>query len=266
MPACPLEPVPICPSLRCLFCSRLHPGRLKVMLKDLDLDYVDLVMMHVPRRNFGLWPGLLPNFDKVFEWDDEHQGYAYMPGSFWPGHEDKDFKSYGCETVTQCRQQTWKALSNARDQGLVKEIGVSNFRIYQMRELMRMKLAPIAVNQIAFHPWAPESQRQIVEFCQKNNIAVTAYTSLGGAQEKAKAISAPAIQEIAAAHKRSPALVLQRWAIQKNISVIPGSGNPTHMKENLEVFGFQLSAEDMTRLDALSQYPILTSIPDFLNQ
>ena len=88
-------------------------------------------------------------------YDEGVQGLIWIGGwaSIWPNDEDEDFKDLGCETIKQCRQQTWKALSNAREKGLIKEIGVSNFRIRHLRELQNMKLAPIAVNQIVYHPW-----------------------------------------------------------------------------------------------------------------
>jgi diketogulonate reductase-like aldo/keto reductase len=94
---------------------------------------------------------------------------------------------------------------------------------------------------------------------------VTGYMSLGGSMGKAKAFSLDTLKDIATTHERTPAIVLQRWAIHKNISVIPGSGNPAHMKENLDVFSFELSDDEILRIDALSQDPIM-SYPEFLNK
>ena len=194
------------------------------------------------------------------------QGWtASLSEGLWPNHENADFQQHGCETAKQCRKETWKALSDARDKGLIKELGVSNFRIYHLRELMGMKLAPVAVHQVFYHPWVPEWQQKIVDFCKENNIAVTGYMSLGGSMGKGKAFSLDTLKDIATSHGRTPAIVLQRWAIHKNISVIPGSGNPAHMKENLDVFSFELSDDEILRIDALSQDPIM-SYPEFLNK
>ena len=129
------------------------------MLQELGLEYVDLVLMHMPRRNAGIWPGLLPRWNKMLPfYDEEVKGLVWIGGlaAIWPNDEDEDFKDLGCETIKQCRQQTWKSLSNAREKGLIKEIGVSNFRVQHLQELEQMKLAPIAVNQIAYHPWISE--------------------------------------------------------------------------------------------------------------
>ena len=242
----------------------------ETMLKELDVEYVDLVLMHAPRRNMGLWPGALPRWHKMIPvYSEDVEGFLWEGGfnSIWPNDEDQDFKEYGCVTAKQCRVQTWRALSAARDRGLVKEIGVSNFRIRHMRELMSLGLAPIAAHQLAYHPWVPQWQEDIVQFCHANKIALTAYHSLGGNMNLEKTFSAETMREIAAAHQRSPAAILQRWALQHNISVIPGSGNPHHMKENLEVYEFELTAEEMSRIDNLrsNSSTLLPFMPEWIN-
>mmetsp|Transcript_97671 Transcript_97671/g.157522 ORF Transcript_97671/g.157522 Transcript_97671/m.157522 type:complete len:432 (+) Transcript_97671:33-1328(+) len=239
------------------------------MLKELDLEYVDLVLMHAPRRNFGVWPGFIPRFKKFMPvWEEEVRGFVWHGGLFasiWPNDVDEDFLEYGCKTGKECREQTWAALSKAREQGLIKELGVSNFRIYHLKELQKMDLAPVAVNQLQFHPWIPGWQQDIVDYCIEHKIALTGYHSLGGTLNKGKSLSSDTLTDIASKVKRSPASILQRWAIQKNVSVIPGSGNPHHMKENLEVFSFELSDADMARIDELKKDPII-AIPEFINK
>merc|ERR1712127_955690 len=135
-------------------------------------------------RNAGIWPGLLPQWSKMLPfWDESVKGLVWIGGlaAIWPNDEDEDFKDLGCDTIKQCRQQTWKALSGARDNGLIKEVGVSNFRPRHLRELQSMKLAPIAVNQIMYHPWNSPWWQETVEYCREHKIAVTGHTTLGGA-------------------------------------------------------------------------------------
>ena len=158
---------------------------------------------------------------------------------------------------TECRVETWKGLSKARANGMVRNIGVSNFDQVQMEEIMNLNLAPIANNQSQYNPWVPDWQEATFQFCQKNNIAVTAYASLGSFMQKAKAFSTiESLNEIANAHGRSVAQVLLRWALQKNAIVIPGTGNPKHMKENLSVYDFKLTANDMNKIHSLRDDPV----------
>eukprot|EP00929_Paragymnodinium_shiwhaense_P032062 TRINITY_DN17843_c0_g1_i1.p1 TRINITY_DN17843_c0_g1~~TRINITY_DN17843_c0_g1_i1.p1 ORF type:complete len:390 (+),score=95.04 TRINITY_DN17843_c0_g1_i1:52-1170(+) len=201
------------------------------MAKELDVDYIDLVLMHAPR-----------NFSPKFFWS------MYFGGD--------EFSSFSCGSQKKCLQNTWKAFSELREQGVMREGGVSNFNIEHMQYLMSMNLAPIAANQLQYHPWAPEWQQEVVAFCNKHKIAVTAYFSLGGIQNKDKAADLELLKGIGGAHKVSSSQVLLRWALEKNISIIPGTGNPKHMRENLGIYGFSLSADEMSSIDKLKSNPI----------
>jgi len=203
------------------------------MLKELDLDYLDLVLMHAPRK---LGPGLL--------WSLK-----------FPGESD-EFSSQSCKNQVQCRKETWQGLSEAREKGLVRNVGVSNFKINHLQEIEALNLAPIAVNQIQYHPWAPEWLKETIEYCHQKKIAVTGYFSLGGAQTKDKAMEQQALNDIAKVHNRRTAQILLRWSLQKNVSIIPGTGKPPHMKENLATYGFELTDEQMKTIDGMSSLPI----------
>ena len=163
----------------------------------------------------------------------------------------------------QLRIDTWKGLSTLRDKGLIHNIGVSNFNIQHMQEIQALDLAPIATNQMQVHPWAPEWSRAIVRYCHENRIVVTGYFSLGGTDNKHKTLELEVLSEIARAHDRRPAQILLRWSLQKNISIIPGTGNPRHMAENLGTYGFSLSDADMAKLDAMSALPVKESFVFF---
>lgn len=202
------------------------------MLEELGLEYIDLVLLHAPRN---IHPRLLWN--KKFGGQDE-------------------FTNYDCRNHQTCRAESWRALSGLRGKGLIKDVGVSNFNIVQMKELQALDLAPIAANQLQYHPWAPEFQKEIVAYCHQHAIVVTAYFSLGGLMGKDKALKIEVLNHIAKAHSKTPGQVLLRWAIENNVSVIPGTGNPKHMRENLDIYSFSLSREDMARIEALSSDPI----------
>merc|ERR1719499_20831 len=78
------------------------------------------------------------------------------------------------------RLESWTGLSTLKTKGLIRNLGVSNFNIDQMKEIQALQLAPIAANQMQFHPWAPDWMKEIVEYCHQNKIVVTGYFSLGG--------------------------------------------------------------------------------------
>lgn len=208
------------------------------MVKQLDVDYIDLVLLHAPRK---------------ISWR--------MVAAYWGGlnaliGEGDEFSSHDCGDQVTCRKATWKALSELREQGIIRDAGVSNFRVPQMKELQSLGMAPIAANQIQFHPWIPDWQQEIVDFCNAQQIAITAYFSLGGLQSKDKTLQLDDVKAIGKKHSRSSGQVLLRWALAKNVSIIPGTGNPKHMKENLGIYDFSLSPEEVAKIDALRSHQI----------
>jgi diketogulonate reductase-like aldo/keto reductase len=151
----------------------------------------------------------------------------------------------------ECRAETWKGLSELRQEGILRNVGVSNFGVKHLQEIESLKLAPIAVHQFQYNPWAPSHAVETFEYCQKHGIAVTAYASLAGAFQYSKAETVETLNELAARHNKSIAQIMLRWALQMHAAVIPGTGNPKHMQENLQVYSFQLSQEDMNAIEGL---------------
>uniref|UniRef100_A0A7S3P5A8 NADP-dependent oxidoreductase domain-containing protein n=1 Tax=Amphora coffeiformis TaxID=265554 RepID=A0A7S3P5A8_9STRA len=187
---------------------------------ELGLEYIDLVLMHMPSSP-SAW---------------------FMPN---------DCTRAGIDAPT-CRQETWKALSEMRAQGIVRHVGVSNFAISHLQDVAAVPNgAPIANNQIQYSPFVPQSVHDIVAYCQAHNITVTAYSPLGGLVDQDRAAATQALQYIADAHGVKVQQVMLRWALQKNLAVIPGTGNPDHMKENLAIYDFQLTDADMQAIDGL---------------
>jgi len=211
------------------------------MLAELDLEYVDLVLLHSARPMVamaGLWP------------------------------EDRDFVNYPCKTPSQCRQETWKALAVARDKGKIKNLGVSNFGMQHFEEFKKngnIKAAPIAVNQLVYNPWVPEWEKDIVKYCHDNGIVMTGYFSLGGQHSTGSTLAWDALDEIAKQHKKSAAQILFRWSLQHGVAVIPGTGKPKHMKDNIQLYDFSLSEAEVSKIDKLGAESKLAYWPDFLN-
>lgn len=140
------------------------------------------------------------------------------------------------------------ALAEARDLGLTRQIGVSNFTIDLLRQaIAAIGAASIATNQIELHPYL--QNRKLVGFMQEQGIAVTSYMTLG----YGKVLQDPVIQAIAAQHGATPAQVTLAWAMQLGYAVIPSSTRRENLAGNLKARDLRLSEQDMTRIEALDK-------------
>jgi diketogulonate reductase-like aldo/keto reductase len=189
----------------------------KSELDDLGLDYIDLYLLH--------WPSLP------------------LIGS--PCKKKR-------KGAAQCRKETWEALSELRNEGLIRNVGVSNFGVNHIKELEELPdVAPIANNQIMFNPFVPEHVIATVDYCQKRNITITAYSPLGGMGYKDRALVNQQLKDLSGKLGKSVSQIMLRWALQSGCAIIPGTGNPDHMKENLDVYKFVLSDGDMKQINDL---------------
>jgi len=145
------------------------------------------------------------------------------------------------------RQRLWTALEDAQSRGLVKSIGVSNFGVKHLQQLKESSRIMPAVNQIELHPWC--QQREIVEYCKSENIAVQAYCPL----VRGEKFKDETLVKISQKHGKSPAHVLLRWSLQKGYIPLPKSDTPSRIESNADVFDFELSEEDMSQLDSLDE-------------
>jgi len=146
-------------------------------------------------------------------------------------------------------QQTWEAMEALVDAGLVKAIGVSNYPLITLLDLLTYARIRPAVNQIEVHPyWTRE---ELVSECHRLGVRVVGYSCLGSGQ--AGPLQDPAIQAIAQRHGKSPAQVIIRWLVQRGIAAIPKSVHEERIRENFAVFDFALTDEEVAAINALNR-------------
>ena len=150
--------------------------------------------------------------------------------------------------------EAYRALETLLADGKVRAIGVSNFMVEHLTTLLdRCKVVP-AVNQIEVHPYF--TQREVQEFGAAHGILTQAWSPIGGITfyrdgSHGSTLDDPVIGAIAQAHGKSPAQVMLRWGLQEGRSVIPKSTKPARIAENIDVFDFELSAEEINAIDGL---------------
>ncbi|EKN86907.1 glyoxal reductase [Leptospira interrogans str. 2003000735] len=149
--------------------------------------------------------------------------------------------------VTSKRMDSWKELEKLYHDKLCKAIGVSNYTIIHLTELLKNSQITPAVNQVEFHPFL--NQIHLLEYCKKHKIQFEAYSPLAHGQK----IEDPTIAKIAQKYDKTPAQILIRWAIEQKIVVIPKSIKKERIIENSKVFDFAISEEDMKILNSLDE-------------
>lgn len=201
---------------------------LEKTLSDLQLDYLDLYLIH--------WPVVLK---KGVSFHQSHKDLIAL--------EDMPIA------------KTWSAMEQLVEKGLCKHIGVSNFSVKKLQELLKTAKQAPEMNQIELHPYL--QQPAMLEFCRSNNIHLTAYAPLGSADrpERLKEENEPILLEdptivaIAKKHSITPAQLLISWAIHRETVVIPKSVNPERLKQNLGALEVNLSQEDMAEIEKLNK-------------
>lgn len=144
-------------------------------------------------------------------------------------------------------KDAWRALEALYKAGRVKAVGVSNFQIHHLEDLMKDAEIKPMVNQVELHPRL--SQQALRDFCAQHDIQIEAWSPLMQGQ----LLDNPVLQEIGARHSKSVAQVILRWDLQHGIVTIPKSTKTHRIIENASVFDFELTSEEMARIDALNQ-------------
>ena len=214
---------------------------LQKTLTDLNLDYLDLFLIH--------WPQAF----RFVEIDPNKRGYE---------NEDID-ESGGGKLIdpTVSVHETWEAMEELVGLGLVRSLGVSNFPVSLLHELMSKSRIPPAVNQVESHPYL--QQTKLLKYCQARGVHFQAYSPLGSPgyieDEEPRILDDPVLQKIAASHNISVANVCIAWATQRGTSVVVKSAVPERQKENWRTLGSQnnplvtLSEAEMTAIASLEK-------------
>lgn len=156
-------------------------------------------------------------------------------------------------------KETWRALEKLYKDGRIRAIGVSNFKIHHLEDLMAdCEIKPM-VNQVEYHPLFP--QQELHEFCKKNQIQLEAWSPLAQGQLLDNEI----LSEIGDKYGKSTAQVILRWVFQNEVVTIPKSVKAHRIKQNADIFDFELTEEDMKKIATLDQGDRLFADPDEMN-
>jgi diketogulonate reductase-like aldo/keto reductase len=147
--------------------------------------------------------------------------------------------------------KAYKVMEQYVEAGKIRSLGLSNWYVEELTEFLPQVTIIPALVQNEIHPYYQE--QDVVPFIQDKGIVVQCWYPLGGRGYTAELLGDDTIQTIAAAHGVSAAQVILRWDLQRGIVVIPGSSNPEHIRENLDLFGFELSEEEMRQIAALDR-------------
>ncbi len=207
-------------------------------LRDLGLDHLDLYLIHFP-------------ISLAFVPFEER----YPPGWFF----DPARPELGMKSTPVPLAETWRAMEGLVTAGLVRRIGVCNMGVSLIRDLLSTATIRPEVLQVELHPYL--TQPKLLRYCRQERIAVTAFSPLGApsylplgmASADESAMEHAVVRKIAASHGRSPAQVLLRWGVQRGTAVVPKTSNPARLAENLAVFDFELTADEMAAINGLDR-------------
>ena len=147
--------------------------------------------------------------------------------------------------------EAYKAMEAARAAGRIRSLGLSCFYVDELQDFLpRVPVKPALV-QNEMHPYYQDSR--VVDFIHGQNIALQAWYPLGGRGHNTELLADPALEEIAAVHDVSIPQVILRWNLQRGVVVIPGSGNPSHIHEDADIYDFELSEAEMARIAAIDR-------------
>ncbi|XP_055324158.1 aldo-keto reductase family 1 member B1-like [Sitodiplosis mosellana] len=205
-----------------LWCTFHEPERVEYAcrksLENLELDYIDLYIMHAP------------------------VGFVYHDDeTVWPKNADGTQETNDVDYL-----ETWRAMEKLVDLGLVKSIGLSNFNSEQVdRVVNESRIKPVS-NQVECSPM--HNQKKLTAFCKERDVVLVAYCPLARQQLDAR----KEVQDIAAKYNKTPAQICLRYLVELGVVPIPKSANEERILQNISIFDFKLSKEDIKAMDSLN--------------
>mmetsp|Transcript_55248 Transcript_55248/g.126996 ORF Transcript_55248/g.126996 Transcript_55248/m.126996 type:complete len:307 (+) Transcript_55248:220-1140(+) len=235
-------------------------------LKDLQVEYLDSFVIH--------WPQAAPSTGKA--------PTTRLDGAFPAPEEKNSMFPINQEGYFSCDMEshyveTWHAMEKLVDEGLVRSIGLSNFNKTQIQEVVAaVKKHPVSTLQNECHPYL--QQKDLIDFCNANKICFQAFSPLGSGDTHLAVASSPTgviplqdphVKTLAEKYGKSSAQMMLKWQIQRGVSIVAKSVNPERIRSNGELFGWEISAEDMTSFDKLNVgwrhllWPEVAAHPDY---
>lgn len=156
-------------------------------------------------------------------------------------------------------KETWKAFEKLYKEGRVRAIGVSNFQVHHLEDIISSAEIKPMVNQVEFHPHL--TQKELLAYCKNEGIQLEAWSPL----KQGKLLSEPVLEDLAHKYNKSVAQVILRWDLQHGVVTIPKSIKEHRIIENADIFDFELSTEDMDKIDGLNQDSRAGSHPDTMS-
>ena len=196
----------------------------------------------VPREEIfvttKLYPSQFANAEEAIDGALERMGLEYIDLMLLhhPGSGDVD---------------AYTAMEQAVTDGKIRSIGLSNWYVQELEEFLPQITITPALVQNEIHPYYQEND--VIPYIHEKGIVVQGWYPFGGRGHTAELLGNETISEIAQAHGVTPAQVILRWNLQKGVVVIPGSSNPEHIRENLDLFGFELAEDEIERINALDR-------------
>ncbi|KAK8790903.1 hypothetical protein WA158_005534 [Blastocystis sp. Blastoise] len=229
-----------------LFCEDFAPERLhrafEQSRKDLQLDYIDLYLIHQPFER---------NIPAELEAQRDPNYYYSLPHNFEV--PEKDRLGWNVERMTN----TWRELEKLVEKGEIRSLGISNFTVKKMKEFLpHCKIMPVN-NQVELH--IQLQQWELKQYCDDNHIVLTSFFPLGNGQwfengpRGVAPLKNPVIKEIADHYKKTPAQILLRWGVQRGTIVIPKTIHKERLIENMNIFDFSLTEEEMATIKGLDE-------------
>jgi D-xylose reductase len=213
-------------------------GACERSLRDYQIDYLDLYLIHFPISQRYINPEV-----------------RYPPGWFYDPKDAHPRMELDAVPIIE----TWLAMEELVREGLVRHIGVSNFGCSLIRDLLAQATIRPSILQVESHPYL--TQEKLLRYCQDEQIVYTAfspfgapsYIPLGMAKSEDNALEHPLIIELARKYGRTTAQILLRWGVQRGTAVIPKSSQVQRLRENLAIFDFTLNDEDMRSIGSLNR-------------